>query len=620
MGGCIRTSCRCPQAGRKEETSCSGEMSPRIFISYRRDDAGKSTWRLYDWLERQFGAGNVFFDREAITPGAQFPRVLDERLAASDVLIAVVGTRWAGIAGASGRLRLFEAGDYVAHELASALAAGHKVIPVLVDGATMPPEADLPPRLRAFSTCSAQALDDAHFRADFEVLVDAILGRRRGFVRRRRDDVQRLVRFLKRTSALAPAAALAALFAAWLGLFGLLGLDSRFGSYRLAVGEQLTPLALENRVLIVALDDATERRMGRKYDARDPFWRRAHAVLTGRLIEAGAATVVLDFFFERESDADEQLAEALRQARQRGGRVVLAARNIDSGTPRIAPALLRAGAQWGVACLGHQQGYLFSVPLARVVDGERAANPVLVRDNEPAELPALAMVAAFGGRPDLIRVAAREITLQAARVSLPVAFSALTRGAHSACPAQADDDVLASRLMLLSPLAYWRKSAQRNSYAQWVDPAFTPPPGSLRDKVVIVGLTADSTLDVHTVRRGFSVEHRFGVELQADALRNLLSGFALRPLKPLAQYLVMLAMSLLGATACFVTIGWQRWRRIAAIVAMLALYLTLDMALLALAGVVLNPLYDITAFWLVFVLLGRLERKATYLPLPENAA
>lgn len=595
-------------------------MNPRIFISYRRDDAGKSTWRLYDWLERQFGADRVFFDREAIAPGAQFPRVLDERLAASEVLIAVVGPRWAGIVGESGRPRLFDAGDYVAHELASALEAGRKVIPLLVDGANMPRESELPARLRAFSTCSAQALDDAHFRADFEDLVDAILGRRRGFVRRRFDDLQRLVRFLKRTSIVAPAAALAAFFAAWLGLFGILGLDTRIASYGLVLGERLTPFADENRVVIVALDAATERDMARKFDARDPFWRRKHAVLIGRLIEAGASTIVLDFFFERAGDADDELARALRQARQRGGRVVLAARSIDSGAPRIAPALLQSGGEWGLACLGHQLGYLFSVPLARAVDAERAANPVLIRGNEPAELPALAMVAAFGGSPDLIRVAAREITLQSARITIPVAFSALTRGAHSGCAALGDDDVLAARWLLLSPLAYWRDHAQRHSYAQWVDPAHTPAPQSLRDKLVIVGLTADAALDVHTVRRGLSVERRFGVELQADALRNLLSGFALRPLKPLTQYLVMLAVALLGAAACFVTLDWQRPRRIAAILALLALYLTLDMALLALAGVVLNPLYDIAAFCLVFVLLGRLERKATYLPQPENAA
>lgn len=595
-------------------------MSPRIFISYRRDDAGKSTWRLYDWLERQFGADNVFFDREAIPPGAPFPAVLDTRLAACNVLIAVVGPRWAGIAGESGRPRLFDAGDWVAHEVASALEAGRKVIPVLVDGASMPPEADLPARLRAFSTCSAQALDDAHFRADFENLVDALYGRRRGFVRRRFDDMQRLLRFLKRTSIVAPAAALAAFFAAWFGLFGILELDTRIASYGLALGERLTPFADENRVVIVALDAATERDLARKFDARDPFWRRMHAVLIGRLSEAGVSTVVLDFFFERASAADDELARAVRQARQRGARVVLAARNIDAGAPRVAPTLLQSGVEWGLACLGHQQGYLFEIPLVRAVNSGRAANPFLIRDNEPAELPALPMVAAFGGSPDLIRVAAREITLQAARVTLPVAYSALTRGADSGCPTLADDDVLASRSIFLSPLAYWRNGAQRHSYAQWVTPAHAPAPLNMRGKFVIVGLTADSALDAYSVHHGLSAQRRFGVELQADALRNLLSGFALRPLKLLTQYLVMLAMSLLGAAACFVTLDWQRSRRSAAMLAMLVAYLALDMALLALAGLMLNPLYDITAFSLVFVLLGRLERKATYLPLPETSA
>jgi CHASE2 domain-containing sensor protein len=591
-------------------------MTLRMFISYRRDDVAKSTWRLFDWLERQFGAERVFFDRESIPPGEQFPRVLEEKLAASEVLIAVIGPRWASIADEAGP-RLWQPHDYVAHEVATALAGKRKVIPVFVDGAAMPKPEELPPRLRAIADCEGLCLDDAHFREDFERLVDAILGRRRGFVRRQVDQMQRLVRFLKRGSVVVPLAALVAIFAAWIGLFGLLGLDTKLASYSIALAVQRTPVEHEERLVIVALDEESERRMGHEYDGA-PLWRGLHARLIGRLAQAGAAVIVLDFFFERETEFDGELAQAIRAARKRGSRVVLAVKKLDAGKPRLAPALLAAGAEWGVACLGHREGYLFAAPLARAVDRQRAANPVTMLEGEPADTPALVLSAAFGGTPDLIRAGPREITLSGAgRGIAPVGFSTLERRARSRCPALADDDVVASRLLLLSPLEYWRDPARRHAYAQWLDPA--SPAANLQGKIVMVGITTESAGDEHSVRRGLASEDRFGVELQADAMRNLLSGFTLRPLDPAAQFLWMLALAILGAAASLFMVGRMRWARTSMLAAALAIYLAFDAAMLALTGVLLNPLYDLGAFLAAFSLLGRLERKTMNISAQEAA-
>ena len=66
-----------------------------VFISYRRNDASANAGRLCDWLKRQFGADKVFLDTEKIAPGDTFPVVLEQRLAASDVLLAIIGPRWA---------------------------------------------------------------------------------------------------------------------------------------------------------------------------------------------------------------------------------------------------------------------------------------------------------------------------------------------------------------------------------------------------------------------------------------------------------------------------------------------------------------------------------------------
>src|SRR4029453_2629620 len=103
---------------------------PTVFISYRRDDASANAGRLFDGLRRQFGNERVFLDTDKIAPGDDFTRVLDERLAASDVLLAVIGPRWLTIANERGR-RLDQPEDYVRREVLAALERGTRLIPVL---------------------------------------------------------------------------------------------------------------------------------------------------------------------------------------------------------------------------------------------------------------------------------------------------------------------------------------------------------------------------------------------------------------------------------------------------------------------------------------------------------
>jgi len=584
----------------------------RIFISYRRDDAAGSTWRLFDWCERQFGADRVFFDRESIPPGEPFPRVLEDGLAACDVLLVVIGPRWVTIADAAGQPRLSAAGDFVAHEVATGLALGKRVIPVLVEGAVIPDRDALPPSLRALADCEVLTLDAAHFRDDFERLVDAVLARPRGFVRRQMDEVQRLLRFAARGAVVVPLVALLAFLAGWLGLFGLFGLDTRIASYSMALAGERASAERADRVLVVALDDDSERRLGRAYDG-SPAWRELHAQLIDRLSLAGAAVIVLDFFLERETPADAVLAAALARARERGSRVVFAVKQLDGGRPRLAPALLDAGAEWGVACLGEQAGYLFAMPLARAVDRQRAANPFTMLDAEPAEAPALALTAVFGGTPDLIRRSPREITLRGTGPGVaPVGYSELRRRARSRCPALADDDVVASRLLWLSPLDDWRTPVRRHAYARWLEAG--APVAAARGRLVIVGLATASALDEHSVRRGLRTEDRFGVELQADALRSLLSAHTLRPPGWPAQLAGMVVLALAGGVVAFFLVGRSRAIRLLVPGAVALGYLGFSASILAAGGVLLNPLYDLGAFLAAFLLLGRLERRTAGVP------
>jgi hypothetical protein len=54
-------------------------MPHKIFISYRREDAGANALGISQYLEKEFGRKSVFIDVD-MRAGAKFPAVLEERL------------------------------------------------------------------------------------------------------------------------------------------------------------------------------------------------------------------------------------------------------------------------------------------------------------------------------------------------------------------------------------------------------------------------------------------------------------------------------------------------------------------------------------------------------------
>jgi hypothetical protein len=69
-------------------------MSGKIFINYRRGDDPGNTGRLFDQLQDVFPRDRLVMDVDSIPPGRDFVRVLDEQVAQSDVLLAVIGKGW----------------------------------------------------------------------------------------------------------------------------------------------------------------------------------------------------------------------------------------------------------------------------------------------------------------------------------------------------------------------------------------------------------------------------------------------------------------------------------------------------------------------------------------------
>ena len=150
------------------------KMSGQIFISYRREDSSAWAGRLSDRLSSHFPSNQIFMDVDTIEPGIDFVEAIEESVGSCDVLIAVIGTRWLNASNSSGKRRLEVLEDSVRVEISTALKRGIRVIPVLVEGATMPEAADLPDDLKPLARRNALQVNDTRFEDDFRGLATAI--------------------------------------------------------------------------------------------------------------------------------------------------------------------------------------------------------------------------------------------------------------------------------------------------------------------------------------------------------------------------------------------------------------------------------------------------------------
>jgi hypothetical protein len=146
-----------------------------LFISYRRQDSRDTVGRIHDHLKQRFNEDRIFLDVDRQEAGEDYRVSIRRALDDSDVLLAVIGSRWSTIADRSGRPRLADPDDVVRAELETAFERRLRVIPVLIDGATMPAEDELPLSLRPLSYRTAIPIrPDPDFARDMQQLLLAI--------------------------------------------------------------------------------------------------------------------------------------------------------------------------------------------------------------------------------------------------------------------------------------------------------------------------------------------------------------------------------------------------------------------------------------------------------------
>src|SRR5690348_13239256 len=148
-------------------------MSGQIFISYRRGDTAGYAGRLYDRLHDRFPQNEIFVDVD-MAPGIDFIEEIEKNVGSCDVLIAVIGKHWLTAADEEGRRRLDDPEDFLRLEIATALKRGIRVIPVLVDSASMPQRGELPDDLKPLTRRNALNISHDRFPADAERLISAV--------------------------------------------------------------------------------------------------------------------------------------------------------------------------------------------------------------------------------------------------------------------------------------------------------------------------------------------------------------------------------------------------------------------------------------------------------------
>jgi len=136
-----------------------------IFISYRRKDSEGLARGLFDRMVKAFGRRAVFMDVENVAPGVDFRAEVEAQIPGCSVVLAVIGPYWLAAPPDRSRARLFDDDDLVRFEIRQALRLGKHVVPVLVQGATMPKAEQLPDDVRELAVrnefvISSVSLDD----------------------------------------------------------------------------------------------------------------------------------------------------------------------------------------------------------------------------------------------------------------------------------------------------------------------------------------------------------------------------------------------------------------------------------------------------------------------------
>ncbi len=140
-------------------------MSGGVFISYRAEDSAAWADRICERLSGSFGRDHV-----TLLPMAPISRELTDRVGQSHALVVLIGKTWL-------MKTLDDPNDPVRIAIEAAIFRKIRVIPVLVDGASMPQAGTLPESLKGLARLQPIELSSGRFDSDMERLEEALRNR-----------------------------------------------------------------------------------------------------------------------------------------------------------------------------------------------------------------------------------------------------------------------------------------------------------------------------------------------------------------------------------------------------------------------------------------------------------
>ena len=272
------------------------------------------------------------------------------------------------------------------------------------------------------------------------------------------------------------------LFVGWVQLFDVFGIDARIESYTMALGDLVSSVPLNDRIVIVSFDQRSEARLG----SPGPGWRQEHARLIDRLVDGGAKVIAFDLFFEKPGSADAELLAAIHRARERGSQVFVGVRQLLAGRPALIGGLSEAASGTGLLCIGGRIAYASIAPLAVVKIAAATASSGSGTLGDNGRFPALGLLAA-GAATLAIDQRLRHLAvvgeggqilwqgpLQLVRPQVEVSGEL-----SNDCPLLSAGDQVAEAMIRLAPLTAWRDPLRRHDFEQLAGPGAGIKPGQL---------------------------------------------------------------------------------------------------------------------------------------------
>ncbi len=176
-----------------------------VFMSYRRADSADVSGRIRDHLVADFGEEAIFKDVISIPPGEDFQSYINQQIAQCEVFLPIIGRYWLSMTNNQGQRRLEDPRDLVRREIESALELAIPIIPLLVMGAEMPGEEDLPESLAKLASLNAHTVrPDPDFQQDMLSLSNGIKKHLDWLMRHRLGALLRIKHWARRIAGILP--------------------------------------------------------------------------------------------------------------------------------------------------------------------------------------------------------------------------------------------------------------------------------------------------------------------------------------------------------------------------------------------------------------------------------